>query len=223
MSLQNECSAFRVILRQSEKNMKDPISKREKTHALILRVAARQFADKGYAATSMETLAKACKLTKGALYDHFNGKADVYLKSISSYLSASLKEIDEKSRCRPDDSAERRVFVYIEQMLKALNEDRVMRRLLLRLLIEADAESAAPVVKNVLAASFNRFRELLQQYRPEINARDYTYSFFCNAILGEDLRKWADILTPETSSLDTSETLIAHFRNSLNASSHHAK
>lgn len=192
------------------------MTKREKTHALILRVAAKQFARNGYAATSMDSLAKACKLTKGALYDHFDGKANIYLKSTSLYLENALQEVADKSRCLPSADAELRLFTYIERILDALNEDPVMQRLLLRLLIDADAESAAPVVKNVLAHSFNEFRQLLQDYRPEINARDYTYSFFCNAILGVDLRKWAAILTPEVETMNSNQVLIQHFRATLN-------
>ena len=195
------------------------MTKREKTHALILRVAAKQFARNGYAATSMDSLAKACKLTKGALYDHFDGKANIYLQSTSLYLDSALQEVADKSRCPPSADAERRLFTYVELMLEALNDDRVMQRLLLRLLIDADAESAAPVVKNVLARSFNQFRQLLQDYRPDINASDYTYSFFCNAILGVDLRKWATILTPGVDAMNSNQALIQHFRATLNARS----
>jgi AcrR family transcriptional regulator len=44
----------------------------------LLAAARAQFTERGYAATSLDTIVAAAQVTKGALYHHFNGKQAVY-------------------------------------------------------------------------------------------------------------------------------------------------
>ena len=48
------------------------------TRATLLRTALTLFSTKGYAATSIDDITKAAKMTRGALYYHFTNKADLY-------------------------------------------------------------------------------------------------------------------------------------------------
>lgn len=48
------------------------------TRATVLRAALSVFSAKGYAATTLDDVAKAAKVTRGAIYWHFKGKADLY-------------------------------------------------------------------------------------------------------------------------------------------------
>ena len=48
------------------------------TRATLLRTALILFSTKGYAATSIDDITKAAKMTRGALYYHFTNKADLY-------------------------------------------------------------------------------------------------------------------------------------------------
>ena len=45
----------------------------------MLDSAAEAFARKGYAAASLDEIARAARLTKGAVYHHFGGKRDLFL------------------------------------------------------------------------------------------------------------------------------------------------
>lgn len=48
------------------------------TRATVLKAALSVFSTKGYAATTLDDVAKAAKVTRGAIYWHFKGKADLY-------------------------------------------------------------------------------------------------------------------------------------------------
>lgn len=57
--------------------MKKIIEKHE-----LVNIAADLFRMKGYAATSIDDIAKACGLTKGSLYHHFAGKEELALAAL---------------------------------------------------------------------------------------------------------------------------------------------
>lgn len=61
--------------------------KGEKTKREILEQAAQVFSVRGYAGASMDDLTRAAKLTKGALYNHFESKDDLMLASFDHAMS----------------------------------------------------------------------------------------------------------------------------------------
>src|SRR5687768_10831707 len=48
------------------------------TRATLLKTALAVFSAKGYAGTTLDDVAKAAKVTRGAIYWHFKSKADLY-------------------------------------------------------------------------------------------------------------------------------------------------
>src|SRR3989304_3704090 len=48
------------------------------TRATLLKTALSVFSAKGYAAATLDDVAKAAKVTRGAIYWHFKSKADLY-------------------------------------------------------------------------------------------------------------------------------------------------
>ena len=48
------------------------------TRSTLLKAALTVFSTKGYAGTSIEAITKTAKVTRGALYHHFESKADLY-------------------------------------------------------------------------------------------------------------------------------------------------
>lgn len=50
----------------------------EATRQALVEAAGDLFAERGYAATSIEDIARAARVTRGALYHHFTGKQDVF-------------------------------------------------------------------------------------------------------------------------------------------------
>jgi AcrR family transcriptional regulator len=80
---------------------------KERTRQRLLAEAQRLFRDRGYAATSLEQIAEAAEVTKGAIYGHFASKEDLMLSAIEAAptpdYSASLND---ESRLLRDRLAE---------------------------------------------------------------------------------------------------------------------
>lgn len=55
-----------------------------RTRKRILDEAERLFRERGYAATSLEQIAEAAEVTKGAIYGHFSSKEDLLLSAIEA-------------------------------------------------------------------------------------------------------------------------------------------
>lgn len=59
-------------------NMKRTKEEAAVTRATLLKTALSVFSAKGYAAATLDDVAKAAKVTRGAIYWHFKSKADLY-------------------------------------------------------------------------------------------------------------------------------------------------
>jgi AcrR family transcriptional regulator len=57
---------------------------KERTRQRLLAEAQRLFRDRGYAATSLEQIAEAAEVTKGAIYGHFASKEDLMLSALEA-------------------------------------------------------------------------------------------------------------------------------------------
>jgi AcrR family transcriptional regulator len=57
---------------------------KERTRQRLLAEAERLFRERGYAATSLEHIAAAADVTKGAIYGHFTSKEDLLLSAIEA-------------------------------------------------------------------------------------------------------------------------------------------
>jgi TetR/AcrR family acrAB operon transcriptional repressor len=64
------------------------------TRAAVLKAALAVFSAKGYAAAALDDVAKAAKVTRGAVYWHFKGKADLYntlIEEVSARGAAAVQ------------------------------------------------------------------------------------------------------------------------------------
>ncbi|MDA8067964.1 MAG: TetR family transcriptional regulator [Actinomycetota bacterium] len=57
---------------------------KERTRQKLLLAAQRLFREQGYAATSLDQIAEAAALTKGAIYGHFSSKEDLLLSAVEA-------------------------------------------------------------------------------------------------------------------------------------------
>src|SRR6516164_3740211 len=57
---------------------------KERTRQRLLAEAQRLFRERGYAATSLEQIADAAEVTKGAIYGHFASKEDLMLSALEA-------------------------------------------------------------------------------------------------------------------------------------------
>jgi len=63
--------------------------RRARTRAALLRAAAAAFATKGYDGASVDAIAAAVGLSKGAVYAHFPSKLELYLAVVNGLLEQS--------------------------------------------------------------------------------------------------------------------------------------
>lgn len=68
------------------------------TRAELLRVAADLFADRGYAGTPLDEIARKAGLTKGALYHHFRDKRALFDALVGELLQREIRRIADESR-----------------------------------------------------------------------------------------------------------------------------
>lgn len=74
----------------------------EATRRALLDAGLELFAERGYAETSTEEIVRRARVTRGALYHHFAGKADLF-RSVVEELEANLaQEIAAKAFASPD-------------------------------------------------------------------------------------------------------------------------
>ncbi|GLI33426.1 TetR/AcrR family transcriptional regulator [Desulforhabdus amnigena] len=68
--------------------------------ACILHAAAKIFADKGYAGTSVREIVEAAGVTKPTLYYYFKNKEDLYIKLVDETMHAFCSVLDESLTVR---------------------------------------------------------------------------------------------------------------------------
>jgi AcrR family transcriptional regulator len=80
----------------------DKAERSEATRARLIATARRLFAERGYAAVGTEEIVRACDVTRGALYHHFDGKRDLF-RAVFEQIEAELAErLAEAALAHPD-------------------------------------------------------------------------------------------------------------------------
>ena len=97
------------------------------TREKILKVALRQFADQGYAATSVQDIVDAAKVTKPTLYYYFKNKAALY-QALVDRANAERHRIIEEGIKR-GQSLEEKLVEIMAGLFEFLNQNRELVRL----------------------------------------------------------------------------------------------
>jgi TetR/AcrR family acrAB operon transcriptional repressor len=102
------------------------------TRAAVLKAALSVFSAKGYAVATLDDVAAAAKVTRGAIYWHFKGKADLY-NSLVQDLSARGASVVQDSVAEGGTLIEvlRRVFVRQCALIEEDKEARAVMELAL--------------------------------------------------------------------------------------------
>jgi AcrR family transcriptional regulator len=80
---------------------------KERTRQRLLTEAQRLFRERGYAATSLEQVAEAAEVTKGAIYGHFASKEDLMLSALEAAPAPDYSStLYDESRPLPERLAE---------------------------------------------------------------------------------------------------------------------
>ena len=79
---------------------------KERTRERLLAEAQRLFRERGYAATSLEQIAEAADVTKGAIYGHFSSKEDLLLSALEAAPAPDYSTLEDQARPRRERLAE---------------------------------------------------------------------------------------------------------------------
>lgn len=113
-------------------NMKRTKEEAAVTRATVLKAALAVFSAKGYAAATLDDVAAAAKVTRGAIYWHFKGKADLY-NTLTSDLSARGANVVQQAVAEGGTFLDvlRRVFVRQCALIEENKEARAVMELAL--------------------------------------------------------------------------------------------
>lgn len=84
---------------------------------LIIQTAIRLFAEKGYAFTTVDEIAKACGMTKPSLYKYFPGKEDLLLEAmamLSEELEGRVHQLYRKAGLSKSDRIIELIVIFLE-------------------------------------------------------------------------------------------------------------
>ncbi len=85
---------FNLRINQQSLEMKKTKEDAELTRELLLQTALKVFNRKGFAETKLEEIAKEAKLTRGAIYWHFENKYNLYYTLIREYTPDVVKQFE---------------------------------------------------------------------------------------------------------------------------------
>ncbi|HEX8343237.1 MAG TPA: TetR family transcriptional regulator [Actinoplanes sp.] len=89
----------------------------EHTRRALIDAAARMFAERGYAATSIDDVAGAARVTRGALYHHFPGKQAIFNAVCEAVDAAVVDRV--RAAGRSTGSAEQRLRRVLDAYFEA--------------------------------------------------------------------------------------------------------
>lgn len=93
--------------------------KAERTKQFIIEQAAPIYNEKGIAGTNVDDVLEATKLTKGAIYSHFENKADLSMQ-VSDYLLEKICSAIGRAM-KMENSAKGKIFAYLDFNKAPLN------------------------------------------------------------------------------------------------------
>jgi TetR/AcrR family transcriptional regulator, cholesterol catabolism regulator len=104
--------------------------KGKKRIADICKIAARVFDEKGYLVATMEDVARASGVTKGGIFHYFSRKEELLFLILYRYVGSSLRIL--KKKLEPCETAQERIYVFIQHHLGNYEENQAESRLALR-------------------------------------------------------------------------------------------
>ena len=139
------------------------------TRSEVVVLAAGLFAEVGYAAASMRTIAKGIGITPAALYYHFADKDALY----DAVLDHVYGERTEKLRAvlaRAGPSSRTVLERFVRALAELIAEDAIFARLLHRELLDGDPARMRRLSEQVFQTPFSGFAALLRALAPSRDA-----------------------------------------------------
>ena len=136
----------------------------KKTHASILRAAESLFAERGFAATRLEDVAKAVGIRRASIVYYYRDKTDLYDAVLADVFGALLDRIEPILRSQPPLA--QRTESAVSEWIDFLVARPTTARLLLREVADAQPEKS-PRLGPHTAPFFETVRDVLRAVAPD--------------------------------------------------------
>jgi TetR/AcrR family transcriptional regulator len=130
------------------------------TRERVLRVAEKQFAQKGYEGAHLESIAREVGVRKTALYYYFDSKAALYTAVLEQMLQAFERRMWDAMR--QDLSHVEKAKQIADHLHDLLAENPNYSRILIRVLvnrIDIDDSNISPIIERIVGAALTFFHE----------------------------------------------------------------
>jgi AcrR family transcriptional regulator len=134
----------------------------------LLRIAAKLFAEQGFAGVSMRRIAAQAEITQAAIYHHFTSKEELYFAAVRFLhheKTAGLNNI-----MALQESPEEKLRLLVVQMLELLDADPDFRHIYFRELMEGDELRLKELADSVFAEIPEVLEQLLRELAPHLDS-----------------------------------------------------
>jgi len=161
--------------------------------ARLLAVATELFAEQGYRAVSIRTIARGAGVMLSSLYHHFGDKKALYVE-------AHLREFQESSRrleaaLRAPGGAQMRLLSFATELCRVLSEPGPLFKLVARHWLEGDPDVIRSLAKATVPVQFREVVRAMREAAPECDARAMTMALYALVHGLVTLRPFEDSLT----------------------------
>jgi AcrR family transcriptional regulator len=179
--------------------------KGRRTRGRIVSGARALFAAQGYDGTSMEQIARAVGMTKGAVYAHFKRKRDLYLACMEDSLSffRELVELDDNG------SAEQRLSDYLLWFGGRLAGEPTARSFFIQMIREEqDDPPKIELILGLLSAPYAQLRSLIAEANPDADAGAFAFFVFSALLLDPELHRYHVLMAGDAARSHSLETTV---------------
>jgi len=127
----------------------------------LLEAAAAEFAESGYAGTSIAGIAARAGVSKSTVFHHFASKEELYIAVIGDAVDDFGQRIDQALAQEPSGQSALKRFQL--EHLKHLENHRQVARLILRELQDPALAGRKPLILELLSSNFTRLVRHLEQ------------------------------------------------------------
>jgi len=178
--------------------------KGRRTRSRIIVRAAELFAMHGYGGTSIDQVARAAGLTKGAIYAHFRDKQDLW----TACLEHSFRIIDTPVQ-PPAGASSDRLAVFLTWLGESLASSPITRSFFLQVIREHSEDPAAlNVVLDVLGDTYAAMRTLIADAGSDVDVDAFAFIAFAALLLDPDLHRFHALMTGSNEPTHTLEVTV---------------
>ncbi len=137
------------------------MTQQESQSHIIIEAALPLFAEKGYAATSMNAIAKAAGMSKANLFHHFGSKQELYISVLKAACQSSAGLLNEAAKGHIDLSF-KNLAPFLQQELQEILDQPEITLLVMREVIEGEAGIEQSLAQEVFAEHFQLLIKMVE-------------------------------------------------------------